>query len=107
MFVSINFQHKRLSSHFLRRARHLWSGGMTRSAPLRPEVYENRHAGGIHDFVKKRCIYLEWFIDRWQRSLARTATTRIREMICSNTIFLTTLFACTDCRHLLHPSTTV
>jgi hypothetical protein len=106
MFVSVNFQHKRLSSHVLCRTRHFGSGGMTRPAPLRPEVYENRHAGGIHDFVKKSCIYLERFIDRRQRSLTRTATARLREMIRSNTIFLATLFACSDCRHLLHPSNT-
>jgi len=103
MFVGINFQHKSLSRHVLCRARHLWSGGVTRPTPLRPKVYENRNARGIYDFVEKSPIHLQRFIDRGKRSLTRTATPRVSEVICSNTIFLATLFTCPDCRHFITP----
>jgi hypothetical protein len=99
VLVCIDLQHKSVSRHILRRARNLWSGSVTRPAPLRPEVNKNRDARVLDDLVEERRVYLQRLVERWQRSFTGSTTASFGKVICSNTILLTTLFAASDRRH--------
>jgi len=99
VLVSVDFEDDGTAGHVGGRAGDLWSRCPAGPAPLSPEIDKNRNLRTLNDLVEQLFVRLQRFINRGQRSLAGAATTCIRKMLRTDTIFLTTLFTATNGRH--------
>jgi hypothetical protein len=62
ILVRVDLQDNRLSSHLLSRESHLWSGGPAWSAPIGPEVDENRNPRTLNNLIKKDGVDRQWLV---------------------------------------------
>jgi hypothetical protein len=50
--IGVDLEDEGLARHILCSARHLWSGGATRAAPVSPDIDKDRTARVLNDFVE-------------------------------------------------------
>jgi hypothetical protein len=103
IFIGVDFEDDSVACHFLCRARNFRCGGATGTAPVGPEVDQNRDAGTLNDLVEESGVDLQGFIERWKLIFARAASTGVREVIGREAIFLTAAFAGSYDRHWVAP----
>jgi hypothetical protein len=62
--VGIDFEDDGVAREVLSGACDLGCGCAAGSAPVGPEVHEDRNAGALDDLVEERCIYLQGLVER-------------------------------------------
>ena len=103
IFVGVDFENDGVTGHILCRACDLGCSGATGSAPVGPEVHEDRNAGALDDLVEERGVDLQGFIERSEWIFARAASASVREVIGSEAVFLAAAFAGSYDRHGVTP----
>jgi hypothetical protein len=101
--ISVDLKDEGLTRHVLRRARDLWGGGATRTAPVSPKIHQDGNARVLDDFIEEGSVHLQGFVEWRQRVFARAATASVRQVTSRNAIFLAAGFARSYHRHLFSP----
>jgi hypothetical protein len=99
VLVGVYLEDYGLASHFFCGAGDLRSGGSAGTAPVGPEVDEDRDSGALDDLVEDGGVDLEWLVKGWEGILAGAATSGVGEMVGGETIFLAAGLAGSDRRH--------
>jgi hypothetical protein len=97
--IRVDLEDYSLTRHLFCRTGDLRSRSAAWSAPVRPEVDENGNSGALDNLIEEFSINRQRFVKRRQRGLTRTASARIRKMIRSEAVFLTTALAGSYRRH--------
>src|SRR5580704_19421046 len=101
VLIGVDFHHNGLTRHVLCGARDFWRSCATRTAPVSPEINQDRNARVLDDLVEQCRVDLDGFIEWRQRRFACTATAGVRQVSGGGAIFLATGFAGSNHRHLL------
>jgi hypothetical protein len=95
----VHFQDKGTTCHMGCGACDLGSRHFAGTAPVCPEVYENRYTSVLHDLIEELSVDRKRLVYGSKIVFAGTTTTGVGEMVGGDTVFLTTVWTASDKRH--------
>jgi hypothetical protein len=99
VLLGVYFEDDGVASHVGGGAGDFGCGHAAGTAPVCPEIDQNRDGCGLCDLVEEFGVDLDGLVDGRERVFALAATAGVSQMFCSDAVFAATVFAGADDGH--------
>jgi hypothetical protein len=101
VLLCINFNYDSAAPHVGRSPGDLRRGNSAWAAPCRPEIYQHWDARVLNNFIELLRIDIQGFVNRRQRRLTHSASSRISKMSRGHAVLGSAIFTDANRRHLV------